>query len=175
MRTIALLALGFIIPASAQSAAPTQKESIESAANRCGRLDSRAVQLRWELNRLGDRARRGDPTLRMDMLRYVDEINHYAGQVSAANAAIKELVAATKPDADSIEASKNLHRQGDGLRAAANFLLNEIRWDARDLEQAGFTIEVFKIDQAARASFDATREILASSAEIRSKVQPASP
>ena len=171
MRTIALLTL-LITQSSAQSTAPTQKEAIESAANQCGRLDSRAGRLRWDLNSLGDRARRGDPTLRLDIQRYVDEIHRFAGQVREANAALKELLAAVKPDADSVEAAKNLNGQASGLRAAANFLFNEIRWDAQDLQQAGFTHEAFRIEQDARASFDGARDILSSSAELRSKVQP---
>jgi|CXWL01.1.fsa_nt_gi hypothetical protein len=174
MRTIALLTL-LAAPSFAQTSASTQKEAIERSANQCGRLDSRAGRLRRNLSGLNDRTRRGDPTLRLDVHRCVDDARRLAEDVREALAALKQLLASAVPDADSVEASKNLHRQADGLRAAANFLYNEIRWDSHDLQRAGFGLEAFKIEENARTSFDVSREILSAGAELRGKVQPPAP
>ena len=165
-----LAALAFT-NASAQPAAAPQRDAIESAATQCNQLDWRADRLRWGLSGLRDRARRNDPTLRLDMLRFVGDMEQYVGQVRSLNASLKDMVDAAKPDADSTEPAKALQMEAEGLRAAGNFLLNEINWGAGELEQAGFSIEAFKIKQGAQASFDSAREIFSRSVELRGRVQ----
>ena len=165
-----LAALAFT-NASAQPAAAPQRDAIESAATQCNQLDWRADRLRWGLSGLRDRARRNDPTQRLDILRFVGDLDQLVGEMLRLNAALKDILDAAKPDPDSIEPAKALHAEAEGLRSAGNFLLNEINWGAGELEQAGFSIEAFKIKQGAQASFDFARAIHSRSVELRGRVQ----
>jgi hypothetical protein len=171
MKTIALLML-LATQAPAQTAAPTQKESIESLASQCGRHALQAGRMQRTLSDLASRARRAEPGVGLDITAFVDEIERFADRMRQTHAASKALLAAAKPDADSVEAAKILHGQADSLRAAAHLLLNEIHWDEDYLRRARYRIEADLIKRDAHASFDASRDILSVSAEIDRKVQP---